>query len=169
MSAADDQLFLKRFSLVLVLLAVFAVVILILSIALHNTLYRPEPPARELAREQRLAPVGGVFAGETGRAAAQAAQAAVAAAAAPTTPAFGGSLDGELIYERACASCHISGAAGAPLMVASEWVGRLEKGMDTLIANAINGIGAMPPRGGRMDLTDEQIEASVIFMVEMLD
>ena len=168
MSATDDQLFLKRFSLVLVILAIFALVILFLSIALHSTMYRPEPPVRELAREQRLAPVGGVFAGETGRAAALAAQAA-AAATAPAAAAFDGSLDGELIYERACASCHISGAAGAPLMVASDWVGRLEQGMDTLIANAINGIGAMPPRGGRMDLTDEQIEASVIFMVEMLD
>lgn len=167
MSAADDQLFMKRFSLVLVLLAIFAAVILFLSIALHNTLYRPEPPAREVAREQRLAPVGGVFAGETGRAAAQAAREA-AAAERTVTAAFDGSLDGELIYERACASCHVSGAAGAPLMVASDWVGRLEQGMDTLVANAINGIGAMPPRGGRMDLTDEQIEVSVAFMVDML-
>ncbi len=157
----------KRFSLVLVLLAIFAAVILFLSIALHNTLYRPEPPAREVAREQRLAPVGGVFAGETGRAAAQAAREA-AAAERTVTAAFDGSLDGELIYERACASCHVSGAAGAPLMVASDWVGRLEQGMDTLVANAINGIGAMPPRGGRMDLTDEQIEVSVAFMVDML-
>ncbi len=168
MSAADDQLFMKRFSLVIVLLAIFALVILFLSIALHNTLYRPEPPARELAREQRLAPVGGVFAGETGRAAALAAQAAAAAEPA-VTAAFDGSLDGQLIYERACASCHISGAGGAPLMVASEWVGRIEQGMDTLVANAINGIGAMPPRGGRMDLTDEQIEVSVAFMIDMLD
>lgn len=168
MSVADDQLFLKRFSLVILLLAVFAVAILMLSIALHNTLYQTEPPARELAREQRLAPVGGVFAGETGRAAALAASAAAAATPAATA-AFDGSVDGELIYERACASCHISGAGGAPLMVASDWVGRLEQGMDTLIANAINGIGAMPPRGGRMDLTDEQIEASVAFMVAMLD
>lgn len=168
MSAVDDQLFMKRFSLVIVILAIFAAVILFLSIALHNTLYRPEPPARELAREQRLAPVGGVFAGETGRAAAQAARAA-AAVEQTVTAAFDGSLDGQLIYERACASCHISGAAGAPLMVAGDWVGRLEKGMDTLVANAINGIGAMPPRGGRMDLTDEQIEVSVAFMVDMLD
>lgn len=168
MSAADDQLFLKRFSLVLVLLAAFALFIVALSITLHNTMYRPEPPVRDLAREQRLAPVGGVFAGETGRAAAQAAREA-AAAERTVAAAFDGSLDGELIYERACASCHISGAAGAPLMVASDWVGRVEKGMDTLVANAINGIGAMPPRGGRMDLTDEQIEVSVAFMLDMLD
>lgn len=168
MSAADDQVFLKRFSLVLVFLAAFALAILFLSIALHNTLYRPEPPARDFAREQRLAPVGGVFAGETGRAAALAAQAA-AAAERTVTAAFDGSLDGQLIYERACASCHVSGAGGAPLMVASAWAGRLEQGMDTLIANAINGIGAMPPRGGRMDLNDEQIAASVAFMVEIIE
>jgi cytochrome c5 len=167
-SAADDQLFLKRFSLVLVLLAAFALLIVALSITLDNTVYRPEPPARDLAREQRLAPVSGVFAGETGRAAAHAAREA-AAAERTVAAAFDGSLDGELIYERACASCHVSGAAGAPLMVASAWVGRVEKGMATLVANAINGIGAMPPRGGRMDLTDEQIEVSVAFMLDMLD
>lgn len=167
MSAADDQLFMKRFSLVLVLLAIFTGIIIALSVALHNTLYRPEPPARDVAREQRLAPVAGVFAGETGRAAAQAAQAAAAVTPAATA-AFDGSLDGGLIYERACSTCHISGAAGAPLMVASAWAGRLEQGKDALVANAINGIGAMPPRGGRMDLTDEQIEVSVAYMLDML-
>ncbi len=167
MSAVDDQLFLKRFSLVLMVLAIFAVVILVLSLALHNTLYRPEPPVREAARSQRLAPVAGVFSGETGRAAAMAREAADAAA--EPVAAFDGSLDGGLIYERACQSCHVSGAAGAPLMVAEEWEGRLEQGMDTLVEHAINGIGAMPPRGGRSDLTDEQVRVSVEYMVDMLD
>lgn len=168
MSAADDQLFLKRFSLIIVVLAVFAIAIVFVSIALHNTVDREAPPVRDQAREQRLAPVGGVFAGDTGRAAAEAAR--VAAAVQPAaTGAFGGSLDGELIYEQACAACHVSGAAGAPLMVASAWAGRIEQGKETLVANAINGIGAMPPRGGRMDLTDEQIEVSVAFMLDMLE
>ena len=168
MSEVDDRIFLQRFSLVIALLAVFAVVIIILSISLDGTVEREEPTAREQAREQRLMPVAGVFAGETGRAAAQAAREA-AAASTEMAAAFDGSLDGQLIYDRACGTCHESGAGGAPLMTASAWAGRLEKGKDELVANAITGIGAMPPRGGRRDLTDEQIEVSVAFMLDMLD
>jgi cytochrome c5 len=167
-SEADDQIFLKRFSLVLVALAVFAVVIIFLARGLHGTVDREESAARDAGREQRLMPVAGVYAGETGRAAAMAAREAEAAAT-EVAAAFDGSLDGGLIYERACASCHEVGAAGAPQMVASAWVGRVEKGKDQLVANAINGIGAMPPRAGRRDLTDEQIEVSVSYMLDMLD
>lgn len=168
MSEADDRVFLQRFSLVLVLLAIFTVAIIIVAVTLHGTVEREEPTAREEARAQRLMPVAGVFAGETGRAAAQAAREA-AASSQEVAVAFDGSLDGQLIYDRACGTCHESGAGGAPLMVAGEWVGRVEKGMEELVANAINGIGAMPPRGGRMDLSDEQIEVSVAFMIDMLD
>ncbi len=167
MSEADDRVFLQRFSLVLVLLAVFTAAIIIIAVTLHGTVEREEPMAREEARAQRLMPVAGVFAGETGRAAAQAAR--EAAASQEVAVAFDGSLDGQLIYDRACGTCHESGAGGAPLMVAGEWVGRVEKGMEELVANAINGIGAMPPRGGRRDLSDEQIEVSVAFMLDMLD
>jgi cytochrome c5 len=166
-SAEHDRVFIKHFSLILVGLIIFTVVIIMVAISIHGQLERSENPARDQARLDRLQPVAGVYAGETGRAAAQAA-AAAAAASAPQL-AFDGSLDGELIYERACASCHAVGAAGAPLMVASAWAGRLEQGLDTLVEHAINGIGAMPPRGGRRDLSDEQVEASVVYMLDMLD
>lgn len=167
MSAEHDRIFIRNFSLTLVGLVIFTFIIIFVARSIHGQLEVSENPARETARLERLQPVAGVWAGETGRAAAQAA-AAAAAAAAPEI-AFGGSLDGALIYERACASCHEVGAAGAPLMVASAWAGRLEQGMETLVANAINGIGAMPPRGGRRDLSDEQIEISVAYMVDMLE
>ena len=159
MSAEHDRIFIKNFSLTLVGLVLFTIVIIFVARAIHGQLEPSDNPARDAARLDRLQPVAGVFAGETGRA---------AAAAAPQV-AFDGSLDGALIYERACASCHEVGAAGAPLMVASAWAGRIEKGMETLVANAIDGIGAMPPRGGRMDLSDEQIEVSVAYMLDMLD
>jgi cytochrome c5 len=167
-SAEHDQVFIKRFSLILVGLMIFTVLIIIVATAIHNRLEPADNPAREAAKLQRLAPVAGVYAGETGRAAAAAA-AAEAAAASTTQVAFEGSLDGGLIYEQACATCHGMGVAGAPEMTASAWAGRLDKGKDELIASAINGLGAMPPRGGRRDLSDEQIEASVTHMLDMLD
>lgn len=167
MSEQHDREFIKRFSLTLVGLMVFTVVIIIVAISIHGTLELSDNPARDTARQQRIQPVAGVYAGETGRAAAQAA-AAAASADAPDV-AFDGSLDGELIYDRVCGTCHEVGAAGAPEMVASAWEGRLDKATDELVANAISGIGAMPPRAGRPDLSDEQIESSVEYMLGMLE
>jgi cytochrome c5 len=41
-----------------------------------------------------------------------------------------------------------------------------EKGIDGLVASAINGLNVMPPRGGRPDLSDQQIKAAVEFMLQ---
>lgn len=69
-------------------------------------------------------------------------------------------------YRTACAACHATGAAGAPKVGdKAVWVARIKTGMDTLVANAIKGIGAMPAKGGRADLTDAQIKSAVEFMV----
>ena len=168
MSAEQDRIFIKHFSLILIGLIGFTILIIFLAMAIHGQLQPSENPARQVAKLERLQPVAGVYAGETGRAAAMAA-AEEAAAGGATQVAFDGSLDGELIYDRACGTCHESGAAGAPLMEASAWGDRLDKGMDQLVANAISGIGAMPPRGGRSDLSDEQIEESVAYMLDMLE
>lgn len=75
--------------------------------------------------------------------------------------------DGEAVYNQACMTCHMSGAAGAPIKGDSEaWEPLLEKGIDTLYENSINGVNAMPPKGGNMRLSDEEVKAAVDFMVE---
>lgn len=85
---------------------------------------------------------------------------------------FGGSTDGEMIYTNVCAACHTTGAGGAPKLEAAAWTGRMDKGAETLLANAINGFtgedGLMPAKGGRTDLTDEQVKAAVDFMTSKL-
>jgi cytochrome c5 len=48
---------------------------------------------------------------------------------------------------------------------ASDWAPRIEKGMDTLHDHAINGFNMMPAKGGRADLSDEDIMAAVDYMV----
>lgn len=73
---------------------------------------------------------------------------------------------GKAIYDSACFACHATGAAGAPMLGDNAaWGPRLDQGMDTLVYHALNGKGGMPPRGGRMDLSDEDIRASVAYMV----
>ncbi|MDX1625074.1 MAG: c-type cytochrome [Wenzhouxiangellaceae bacterium] len=167
MSEQDDRIFLKRFSLVIVGLMIFAVIIVFFAIGVNQDLEPSANPAREAAKAERTAPVFDVYAGDTGRAAARRA-AAEQQAAAPVEVAFGGSTDGQMIYERVCQACHQVGAAGAPQLVAAQWTDRLDKGMDTLVSNAIDGIGAMPAKGGRADLSDEQVRASVEYMVNQV-
>lgn len=75
-------------------------------------------------------------------------------------------VNGETVYNGACAACHGAGIAGAPAVGnKDQWVARLAKGNDALYANAINGIGAMPARGGQ-SLSDEQVQAAVDYMIE---
>lgn len=70
-------------------------------------------------------------------------------------------------YQMRCFACHGTGAAGAPVLGdADAWSERMAKGMETVMANAINGIGAMPARGLCMDCTDEHIQALITYMVD---
>lgn len=170
MSEQHDRQFIQTFSAVLAGLVAFTVVIIVLALIIHNREFDGEQSAaRQAAVEQRLRPVADVYAGETGRAAAQAA-AEEAAAGAETQVAFEGSTDGQMIYDRVCAACHDAGVAGAPRMVADEMGARLaEKGRDTLVTHAIDGFNAMPARGGRSDLSDEQVAASVDYMIDQTE
>ena len=69
-------------------------------------------------------------------------------------------------YRTACMACHATGAAGAPkLGDKAAWKARIAAGMDAMVKNAIVGKGAMPPKGGRPNLTDAQIKAVVTYMV----
>ena len=73
---------------------------------------------------------------------------------------------GKETYQAACAMCHSSGVAGAPVTGdAAQWKDRLAKGLDVLDQSAINGIGAMPAKGGQTQLSDDAVLASVAFML----
>ena len=78
-----------------------------------------------------------------------------------------GPRSGQQVYDTACTTCHAAGLAGAPKLGApGDWTARLDKGVDTLYANAINGIGGMPAKGLCMDCSDDEIKASVDYMLE---
>ena len=94
---------------------------------------------------------------------------AVAAQSAPAdqAPAAGaGEFDPAAVYQRNCMACHTTGAAGAPQLGDQDaWDTRVEKGMDAVMQNVINGIGAMPARGLCMDCSDEQLRAIVDYII----
>ena len=78
-------------------------------------------------------------------------------------------FDAEAKYMASCFACHSTGAAGAPKVGAgmmSEWESRMDKGMDAVVANAINGVNAMPAKGLCFDCNDDDIRALVTYMLE---
>ena len=78
-------------------------------------------------------------------------------------------FNAEQKYMASCFACHSTGAAGAPKVgegMAVEWEPRLEKGIDTVVANAINGINTMPAKGLCFDCTDDDLKAIVEYMIE---
>lgn len=72
---------------------------------------------------------------------------------------------GEEIYKMACAACHTTGAAGAPKLGDNgTWAPRIAQGYETLVKHAINGIRAMPAKGGNPDLDDIEVARAVVLM-----
>lgn len=115
-------------------------------------------PAAVIAEslEDRLKPVGEVcMAGDP------------CAADAPAAASASGPRSGTAIYSTSCATCHNTGAAGAPTLEDSDaWETRLaERGKDGLYSSAINGFKGMPAKGLCMDCTEEELHAAVDFML----
>ncbi len=78
---------------------------------------------------------------------------------------------GEVTYVQSCAVCHKTGTGGAPVMgEAFYWKDRIAQGTETLYRHALEGFqgteGVMPPKGGFMNLSDDEVRAAVDYMVE---
>ena len=87
-----------------------------------------------------------------------------AAAVAPVAAAAGRS--GSDIYNKYCVACHATGLAGAPkLGVADEWDPRMEKGMDAVLTNTVQGINTMPPMGTCMDCSEDELQTAIDYMM----
>jgi cytochrome c5 len=88
--------------------------------------------------------------------------------AVATVAVAGGSDRGaEEVYNAACMACHMTGAAGAPILGdISAWSARITQSVETLYDHAINGIGAMPAKGGCVNCSDNEVKAVVDFMIE---
>ncbi len=70
-------------------------------------------------------------------------------------------------YNDACKVCHDAGIAGSPKFGdADAWAPRIATGIDTLYTNSLKGKGAMPAKGGRADISDDNIKAAVDYMVK---
>lgn len=164
---SQDQKFFDIYSLVLGALAVVALGIFVLAVDMADStqgVYTREAPEYKAAVLERIKPVGQVYLpGDD-----LSASAAVAVAEEPEPVVE--VLSGPQVYNSACLACHGAGVGGAPILGdAGQWSARIGQGMETLVSHAINGYqgeaGYMPPKGGRLDLSDEEITAAVEYMV----
>ena len=155
----DKQFYTTFFAVIAGLTVLFLALIYIASSLTSDVAdYKPE----EIVLEN-IKPVGQVnIADESAPAAA-----APVVTAAAEAPAAAEKLSGEQIYQRNCMACHDTGAAGAPKTGdAAAWAPRIAQGMDALLANATNGLNAMPPKGLCMTCTADDLMASIEFIVE---
>lgn len=76
--------------------------------------------------------------------------------------------DGHVIYRQVCAACHATGVAGAPRLGDREaWGIRLRAGRAAMVTSVLRGKGQMPPKGGNVSLSDEDVKAALDYMLEM--
>lgn len=163
-----DLDFLKRFSMVIAFLMVVTLGLILFAHHLQKEVPQTANPVEAARTEARIAPAGDVYAGATGAAEKLAADEA-AKQAAMSQVAYGGTMDGSVIYGNLCSGCHNSGAGGAPKLDAAGFGARAAKGKDLLHEHAINGFqgaaGVMPAKGGNPALTDDQVKATVDWML----
>ena len=165
-----DQKFFDMYSLVIGVLAVFAVAILVLAMWLSDrtqgVYVRDSDEYREAVAE-RIRPVGGVYLpGEEQQASAP------TVATAPEAEPVATVMTGPQVYNAACNACHGAGVGGAPIIGdVAEWAPRIAQGMEVLNDHAINGFDGDAPtpmlaKGGRVDLSDQEVIDAVVYMVE---
>lgn len=163
-----DQKFFDMYSLVLGVLAFIALGIFVLAMTMSNLtqdVYTTDSAEYKAAVAERLQPFGQVYlpgeelpSGEP--------QVAEATPSEPVETA----LSGPQVFNEACIVCHGAGIGGAPrLDDAANWASRIEQGIDVLHDHALNGYtgsaGYMPPKGARLDLSDQEVSDAVDYMV----
>ena len=163
MERKEDRAFMRQFSGVIAGFVVLTIALIFLARHMQPDAYMGNYSGREELAKERVQPVGAVRSGEAGAAALAEAQ----QAAAKPQAAAEGPVDGESVYNGLCVTCHGTGVAGAPIPGSDEFKKRFdEQGFDGLLNAALNGLNAMPPRGGNPSLTDEQIKAAIEFMLK---
>jgi cytochrome c5 len=137
----------QQLLVIIVLAFVVPVIGIILLTKFVVTGFKPDATAFEPdAVARRIQPVARVEFGE--------------AAAGPRV-----AKSGEEVYKAVCSACHGTGAAGAwKFGDKAAWAPHLKEGLEALAKNAINGIRAMPPRGGNPDLSDLEVTRAVVYM-----
>lgn len=76
--------------------------------------------------------------------------------------AAGGARSTDDIIAKHCNACHGAGVLGAPKIGdTAAWKSRASNGLDGLLAHAISGLNAMPPKGTCADCSDDELRDAI--------
>ena len=162
-----DQKLFNTYSLLIAVLAAVALGILVVSIKAFDLMQGTD--TRDAGEDQtavadRIRPFGQIYLpGEEQQAAAPTVETAEEPAPVVTV------MSGPQVYNAACLACHGAGIGGAPILGdTAVWAPRIAQGINVLNEHAVNGYtgsaGYMPPKGGRIDLSDQEIRDAVEYM-----
>ena len=164
-----DQKFFDLYSLIIGILAAAALGIFVLAMKMSDStqkVYTRDTAEYQSAIADRIRPVGQVYLpGEAEQAPAPSVE--VAEAPVPVATA----QTGPQVYNSACNVCHGNGVGGAPIVGdVAAWTARIAQGRDVLYDHAINGfdgdaVTPMLAKGGRMDLSDQEVRDAVDYMI----
>ena len=180
-----DAQFVKTFSKMIIALTILTVVLISLGVVIGGSIDdKLQAQTEEFTQKivaERTQPVGKLNVGEISVEGTEVAMAtssgnqsaSVTAAADSSGSEESAKHPGEVAYQKTCYICHDVGLTGAPKPGDAEnWGPRIEKGIDELYNNSINGFqgqrGVMPPKGGNPTLSDEEVMAAVDWLVELL-
>ncbi len=156
------------FSVVVGGLAAAAVAIVVLAITMPDLtlrMFADDAMDYQATAEERIRPLSQVYLpGEE-----HGAPEPVVESASPGAP-VATVLTGPQVYNEACIACHGSGIGGAPMLGdIAAWGPRIAQGIGVLREHAIVGYqgsaGYMPPKGARIDLSDQEINDAVDYMI----
>jgi cytochrome c5 len=161
----SDNQFAKAFAGMIGGLIALAVVIFIIANSIAGTVKAAGLTSDDQKVAERIKPIGTLaIAGEQIKSAGE----TIMNTVVPTASA---AADGKATYDGTCMACHAMGVAGAPKFGdKAAWADRIAQGKDTLYKHALEGFqgksGVMPAKGGRTDLSDDDVKAAVDYMVD---
>jgi cytochrome c5 len=159
---SSDRHFYNSFSVVLGILIAFAITLLVITRMIGADTQKKEvlmDPLRLKEVQLNIAPFAHVAVAGRDNSALAAPKSNTAAADVPTT--------GEQAFTQVCSACHSQGINGAPKVGDhAAWGPRIAQGKEALYTHAIEGKGAMPPRGGTA-WPDATIRMAVDYMVSL--
>lgn len=163
-----DQKFFDMYTLVIGVLVLVMMALFILASKMSDVtqdIYTSTSEEYLASVEDRLRPAGRVYlpGDEANASKPQVAE-------APQPEPVETTMTGPQVFNEACIACHGSGIAGAPTLAdAANWAPRIEQGLETLRSHAIDGYtgsaGYMPPKGARLDLSDQEIHNAIDYML----
>ena len=127
--------------------------------------------ANESGGNLQAPPVGAE--GDASDVAASGASAADTAAAPAGGDQAAVSADGKKVFDGLCFACHAANSAipfSPKITHNADWAPRIAKGKELLFKHSIEGFtgpdgGVMPAKGGNANLSDDEVKAAVVYMV----